>query len=193
MPHVVVVHFQRPLCQEIEHRPDPRHLGAALGPHTMVPLLAVADGGAHRQHRFHHHPCVPGPARTDLQGGGIPSLGMESGVCEDDHEVVTLGQQGCKCVSWTFAGAQSQAQITPHWCTTKPSLPPTIHRCFLWPCLPICAALRPARIGWMHSMPEVSATPSTEGAARNCAVHAAGVVKRRNPRVRSGTLGHHIC
>jgi len=96
MNHVVIVHFQRPLGQEIENRHNPRHMGSEIGPYTMVHLLAVADGGEHRQHRFHHHPRVPGPARTDFPVGGLPGFGLKSCICEDDHGVVKLGNQGLK-------------------------------------------------------------------------------------------------
>jgi hypothetical protein len=45
-------------------------------------------------------------------------------------------------------------------------------------------------MGWTNSMPEVSATPSTVGAATNRLVHAVCVFKSRAKRVRSGTWGN---
>jgi hypothetical protein len=94
MHHIVIVYLQCPLRQDVERCHDPCYMGSEIGPHTMVHLLAVADGGQHRQHRFHHHPRVPGPARADFHVGGVPGRGMESGVGEDDHDVVKLGNQG---------------------------------------------------------------------------------------------------
>jgi hypothetical protein len=87
--------------------------------------------------------------------------------------------------------AQSQAQTTPQWFRITPSVPPTIHRGFLVPFWPICAGLRPSRMGWINAIPELSATPNTVGAARKRAVHAVGVAKSRAKRVRSGMCGHN--
>jgi hypothetical protein len=53
---------------------------------------------------------------------------MESGIREDDHEVVKRGNQGLKVRVVDVRGAQSQAQIKPHWRTIKHRVPPTSHQ-----------------------------------------------------------------
>ena len=48
---------------------------------------------------------------------------------------------------------------------------------------PMCCGLRPSRLEWMSSIPEVSITPSTVGAARKVRVQSWCVVKRPKSRV----------
>ena len=113
----------------IECRHGPCKAGAEVAPYTMAHFLAMEDRGEHRQHRLHQHPRVPAATRTDFHVGRIPGLRMEAGVCEDDHHVVKLGNQGLKMrVVDVLAVAQSQAQIKPHWFKIQQSLPPTIQR-----------------------------------------------------------------
>jgi hypothetical protein len=66
---VIAVHFQFPLRQVIYSRPRPCHVGSAIGPHARAPLLAVANSGQQRPHRFHPPVPVPGPALTDAPVG----------------------------------------------------------------------------------------------------------------------------
>ena len=91
--HFMLVYFHAPPGQEIERRHRPRDAGAEVGPHAMAHFLAMEDRGEHRQHRFHQHPRVPGATRTDFHVGGIPGLGMESRIGQDNHLVVKLGNQ----------------------------------------------------------------------------------------------------
>ena len=97
--------------------------------------------------------------------------------------------KGGQGVSWTCAGAPAPAQLTPPWCKRQQRCPPTIHRGCLCPGLPICAGLRPSRLGCINASPEGAATPSTVGAARHRAGHAVGVLQSRATRVRAGTCG----
>ena len=62
----------------------------------MADFLAMEDGREHRQHRFYHHPRVPGAPRTDFHVGGVPGLRMESRIGQNDHRVGKLGNQGVK-------------------------------------------------------------------------------------------------
>jgi hypothetical protein len=54
----------------------------------------------------------------------------------------------------------------PHGCTRRHRVPPTIQRGCARPWRPIGWGLRPARLGWSHSLPSVSMTPRTVGAAK---------------------------
>jgi hypothetical protein len=62
----------------------------------MAHLLAMADRGEHRQHRFHHHPGVPSTTRTDFHVGGVAALGRKARIRQDQHLVLKLGNQGVK-------------------------------------------------------------------------------------------------
>lgn len=96
MNHFMVIHFQSPLCQDIESGHGPRPACPEIGPHAMPHLLTMEDGGDHREHRFHQYAHVPCPTLTDFHIGGIPGLGMEPRIRHDDHRMVKLGNQGLK-------------------------------------------------------------------------------------------------
>jgi hypothetical protein len=78
---------------------------------------------------------------------------METRICQDDHRVGKLGNQrvemcvvdvGCRAVPGTnqLSLVQDETQFAAH-------NPPMI----ALPFLPICAGLRPVRLGWINSMP----------------------------------------
>lgn len=94
--HILLVHFHAPSSQNSERRHHRREAGADIGPHTMADLLAMADCGQHRQHGFHQHLGIPGPARTDFHVDGIAGLGMKTGSCQNNHLAVKLRNQGVK-------------------------------------------------------------------------------------------------
>src|SRR5437867_3708661 len=94
--HVMLVHFHAPLSQDIERRHGPRDASAEVGPHTMADFLAMKNHGAHRQDHFYQHPRVPVATRTDFHVGRIASRGMETGIGQDNHLAVTLGNQRSK-------------------------------------------------------------------------------------------------
>ena len=94
--HVFVINFQSPSSQEIERCHGPRNAGTEIDPHAMAHFLAMEHCREPRQHRFHQHPCVPGATRTDLHGGRIAALGMESRIRQDNHPAVKLGNQRVK-------------------------------------------------------------------------------------------------
>ena len=62
----------------------------------MADFLAMEDGREHRQHRFYQHPRVPGATRTDFHINGIPALGMETHIGQDNHLRIKLRDQGLK-------------------------------------------------------------------------------------------------
>ena len=91
--------FTRPIVGHMFSNYDgvrPRDTRTEVGPHAMANLLAMADGGEHRQHRFHEHARVPGPTRTDCQVDGITRLRMETRISQDNHLALNLGHPGLK-------------------------------------------------------------------------------------------------
>ncbi len=91
--HILVINFELPSGQEIERGYGPRHAGTEVGPHAMAHFLAMKNRREHRQHSFHHHARVPGATRTDFHVRGVPGLGMEPGIGQDNHSVVKLSNQ----------------------------------------------------------------------------------------------------
>lgn len=55
----------------------------------MADFRAMEDRREHRQHRFLHHPRVPGATRTDFHVRGITGCGMEARIRQDNHLTVT--------------------------------------------------------------------------------------------------------
>jgi len=91
--HVMLVYCHAPPRQEMKDCHRPRDAGTAVGPHAMAHVLAMADGGEPRQHRFDQHARVPGATRTDFHVAGIARLRMETCIRQDDHLAVKLGKQ----------------------------------------------------------------------------------------------------
>lgn len=71
-----------------------------------------------------------------------------------------------------MAVAHAHPTISPHGLSSKHHVPPTIQRWFERPVRPICGALRPSRLGWIHATPYVSMTPRTVGSATQTGVQA---------------------
>jgi hypothetical protein len=94
--HVLVINVQAPPGQEIERHHHPGKAGTEVRPHAMAHFLAMEDRREHRQHRFNQHPRVPGATRTDFHIGRIAGFGMETGIREDNHLAVKLGNEGVK-------------------------------------------------------------------------------------------------
>ena len=128
-PHVLVINCQPPPGQEMERRHGPRDTGAAVCPHAMAHVLALQNRAEHRDHRFHHHPRIPGATRADVPGSGITGLGLAPCLAQDAPGGGTLGQQrGKRRVVDAGAGAPSQAPITPPGCQLTPRFPPLLPR-----------------------------------------------------------------
>ena len=69
-----------PLDQDIEGGHGEREPGVERRPDPMHDLLAMADHGQHRQHRFDEDAVVPLAALTQLEVGRIPLGSMEGGI-----------------------------------------------------------------------------------------------------------------
>src|SRR5215471_10205973 len=94
--HVLVINCESPPGPEIERRHHPSDTGTEVGPYPMADFLAMEDRREHRQHRFDQHPRIPSPTRTDFHVGGVPGLGMEPRIGQDDHLLIKLSNQQVK-------------------------------------------------------------------------------------------------
>src|SRR5262249_24537512 len=67
-----------------------------IGPAPMHDLFEMADERQHREHRLDEHTVLPLPALTQFEIGGIALPGMEAGVTQDNHLLLTLPNQPLK-------------------------------------------------------------------------------------------------
>src|SRR5262245_23648377 len=85
----------------------------------MADFLAMEDGREHRQHRFYQHPRVPGATRTDFHINGIPALGMETHIGQDNHLRIKLRNQGLKmsfvCLASECATKKAHEDLPTGW------------------------------------------------------------------------------
>jgi hypothetical protein len=119
----------------------------------MAHFLAMEDRGEHRQHRFHQHPCIPGTTWTDFHVGRITSRCMETGVGQDNHLAVKLGNQGLKMRVVDVGGGAipgtDQAPLVQDKTEFATDNPPMS----TLPFLTQLGRAAPSRMGWINSMP----------------------------------------
>src|SRR5215470_879202 len=87
---------------------------------TSRPVLRRGDGSnpgslagderQHREDRLHEHPILPLPALTQFEIRRIALRGMEAGITQDDHLLLTLPNQPLKRV----IGDIGRAACPPH-------------------------------------------------------------------------------
>src|SRR2546426_7921189 len=82
-----------PLDQHIEGGHGEREARLKIHPAPMHHLFEMADERQHREHRLDEHPVLPLPARTHFEIGGIAFGGMEAGITQDNHALLTLPNQ----------------------------------------------------------------------------------------------------
>src|SRR5262245_35784386 len=95
-----------PLDQHIEGGHGEREARLKIPPAPMHHLFKMADECQHREDRLHEHPVLPLPALTQFEIGGIALRGMEAGITQDDHLLLTLSNQPLK-------GNAAKLKITP--------------------------------------------------------------------------------
>src|SRR5213594_2780239 len=85
-----------PLDQHIEGRHGACQARLKIGPAAGHDLFAMADERQHREHRLDEHTALPLAPRTQLQIARIARRGMEAGVTQDNHTLLTLPNQPLK-------------------------------------------------------------------------------------------------
>src|SRR5262249_57713797 len=79
-----------PLDQHIEGGHGEREARLKIRPAAMHHLFEMADECQHREDRLHEHPVLPLPALTQFEIRGIALRGMEAGITQDNHLLLTL-------------------------------------------------------------------------------------------------------
>ena len=87
-----------PLDQHIEGGHGEREARLKIRPAPMHHLFEMADERQHREYRLHEHPVLPLPALTQFEIRGIALRGMEAGITQDNHLLLTLPNQPLKRV-----------------------------------------------------------------------------------------------
>jgi len=87
-----------PLDQHIEGGHGEREACLKIRPAPMHHLFEMADEREHREYRLHEHPVLPLPALTQFEIRGIALRGMEAGITQDNHLLLTLPNQPLKGV-----------------------------------------------------------------------------------------------
>src|SRR5215813_2727671 len=87
-----------PLDQHIEGGHGEREARLNIGPAPMHHLFEMADERQHREDRLHEHPVLPRAALTHFEIARIALRGMEAGVAQDYHLLLTLSNQPLKRV-----------------------------------------------------------------------------------------------
>src|SRR5437879_1573149 len=99
-----------PLDEDIEGRHGEGQARLKIGPAPMHGLFEMADERQHREHRLDEHTVLPLPALTQFEIGGIALRGMEAGITQDNHLLLTLPNQPLKRV----IGDIGRSTGTPH-------------------------------------------------------------------------------
>ena len=85
-----------PLDQHIEERHREREPCLKIRPLAVHDFLEVADERQHRQDRLHQHAVLPRATLTEFEIARIPLRGMEAGITQENHTLLTLPNQPLK-------------------------------------------------------------------------------------------------
>jgi len=85
-----------PLDQHIEGRHGERQARLKIRPTPMHDFLEVANERQHREHRLHQHAVLPRATLTEFEIARIPLRGMEAGITQENHTLLTLPNQPLK-------------------------------------------------------------------------------------------------
>src|SRR4029450_5239209 len=85
-----------PLDQDIEGGHGEREARLKIRPAPMHHLFEMADEREHRENRLHEHTVLPLTALTQFEISGIALRGMEAGITQDNHLLLTLPNQPLK-------------------------------------------------------------------------------------------------
>src|SRR5438874_5685516 len=87
-----------PLDQHIEGGHGEREARLKIRPAPMHHLFEMANERQHREDRLHEHTVLPLTALTQFEIRGIALRGMEAGITQDNHLLLTLPNQPLKRV-----------------------------------------------------------------------------------------------
>src|SRR6266567_3129579 len=87
-----------PLNQHIEGCHSKGQARLKIRPAPMHHLFEMADERQHREYRLHEHTVLPLAALTQFEIRGIALRGMEAGITQDNHLLLTLPNQPLKRV-----------------------------------------------------------------------------------------------
>src|SRR5438094_1388311 len=93
-----------PLDQHIEGGHGEREARLKIRPAPMHHLFEMADEREHREYRLHEHTVLPLTALTQCEIHGIALRGMEAGITQDNHLLLTLPNQPLKRVIRDIGG-----------------------------------------------------------------------------------------
>src|SRR5216683_5825679 len=85
-----------PLNQHIEGRHSKGQARLKIRPAPMHPLFEMTDERQHREHRLYQHAVLPLAPLTQFEIARIAFRGMEAGITQDDHALLTLPNQPLK-------------------------------------------------------------------------------------------------
>ena len=71
-------------------------MGLEVVPYAMCDLFEMTNCREHREHSLNQHTRIPPATRIYLQIGWVSLLGVEMGICQDDHLVTHLFNEGLK-------------------------------------------------------------------------------------------------
>src|SRR2546425_6925842 len=93
-----------PLHQHIEGGHGEREARLKIRPAPMHHLFEMAEEREHREYRLHEHTVLPLTALTQFEIRGIALRGMEAGITQDNHLLLTLPNQPLKRVIRDIGG-----------------------------------------------------------------------------------------
>src|SRR5213594_587818 len=161
-----------PLDQDIEGGHGEREPGVEIRPDPMHDPFAMAADRQHREHRLDEHTVLPRAALAQFEVGRIALCGMEGRVAQDDHPLFELSNEPLKGVLCDIGGGtrppDDQPPLIEQQTQFAPDDPAVIGEAFA------ADLLRAAALAhrWISSMPYVSMTPSTVGAAKKARVQS---------------------
>ena len=118
----------RPLDQPIPSSHGEREAGVNVLPPAGHAWLQVAAPGQPRAHRCHQQAGLSRAAWAHWEMGGIARGGMEAGLPPDHHASVDLPHPPRKGLICDLGGGTRPPHNPPHWCSTRPRVPPTLPR-----------------------------------------------------------------
>jgi hypothetical protein len=143
------------------------------GPAPMPHLLHMADPRQPGEPRLHQQTSLPRAARPELEMARLALGGRAGGITQDHPLCFPLPPQPLHGGIRAMRGGTRPPQPPPPTdARGRHRVPPTSQRGCARPWRPLCWGLRPARLGWSHSLPSGAMTPRPVGAAKQSCVQS---------------------